>query len=146
MAISLTEMDWKQRSEWGQAATNTLWCLVGCAAGDLGTILFFQLTQIPFPVIGILLLAMLNGILASITLETLILLRRMPLASAFRTAIGMSLISMITMEVAMNAIDYWLVGGARLTWWVLPFVLLAGFLAPLPYNYWRLVALGRSCH
>ncbi len=146
MAISLTEMDWKQRSEWGQAATNTLWCLVGCAAGDLGTILFFQLTQIPFPVVGILLLAMLNGILASITLETLILLRRMPLASAFRTAIGMSLISMITMEVAMNAIDYWLVGGARLTWWVLPFVLLAGFLAPLPYNYWRLVALGRSCH
>ena len=146
MAISLTEMDWKQRSEWGQAATNTLWCLVGCAAGDLGTILFFQLTQIPFPVIGILLLAMLNGILASITLETLILLRRMPLASAFRTAIGMSLISMITMEVAMNAIDYWLVGGARLTWWVLPFVLLAGFLAPLPYNYWRLVALGRACH
>ena len=146
MAISLTEMDWKQRSEWGQAATNTLWCLVGCAAGDLGTILFFQLTQIPFPVVGILLLAMLNGILASITLETLILLRRMPLASAFRTAIGMSLISMITMEVAMNAIDYWLVGGARLTWWVLPFVLLAGFLAPLPYNYWRLVALGRACH
>ena len=146
MAISLTEMDWKQRSEWGQAATNTLWCLVGCAAGDLGTILFFQLTQIPFPVVGILLLAMLNGILASISLETVILLRRMPLASAFRTAIGMSLISMITMEVAMNAIDYWLVGGARLTWWVLPFVLLAGFLAPLPYNYWRLVALGRSCH
>ena len=146
MAISLTEMDWKQRSEWGQASTNTLWCLVGCAAGDLGTILFFQLTQIPFPVVGILLLAMLNGILASITLETLILLRRMPLASAFRTAIGMSLISMITMEVAMNAIDYWLVGGARLTWWVLPFVLLAGFLAPLPYNYWRLVALGRACH
>ena len=32
-----------------------------------------------------------------------------------------------------------------LTWWVVP-LMLAGFVTPLPYNYWRLKALGKACH
>ena len=59
-------------------------------------------------------------------------------SKAFKTAIGMSFISMISMEVAMNLTDYFLTGGAILTWWVVPIMLLAGFLTPWPYNYWRL--------
>jgi len=50
-------------------------------------------------------LAIINGLLTSIALETLILSRQMGLFMAFKTAIGMSLISMIGMELAMN--DYW---------------------------------------
>jgi hypothetical protein len=70
----------------------------------------------------------------------------MELRLAFKTAIGMSMISMIAMEVAMNVVDVALTGGAKLTFWVIPIMLLAGFLAPLPYNYWRLKALGKACH
>ena len=91
-------------------------------------------------------LAICNGLITSILLETLILLRQMPLRLAFKTAIGMSLISMIGMELAMNLVDLAVTGGAVLTLKVIPLMLLAGFLAPLPYNYWRLKALGKDCH
>ena len=91
-------------------------------------------------------LAIINGLLTSIILETFILARQMALNLAFKTAIGMSLISMIAMEAAMNITDVVLTGGAILTWWVIPFMLFAGFVTPLPYNYWRLKAIGKACH
>ncbi len=138
-------IDWTCKPTWGRAAYNTMWCLVGCAIGDLGTILYFQLTGIPWPTMAIMALAMFNGIMTSIALETFILSRQMQLKLAFRTAIGMSLISMIAMEAAMNITDVLLTGGAKLTWWVVPIMLLAGYLTPLPYNYWRLKALGKGC-
>ena len=87
-----------------------------------------------------------NGLLTSIALESFILSRQMSLKLAFNTAIGMSIISMVSMEAAMNIVDVLLTGGAMLTCWVVPIMLLAGFLTPLPYNYWRLKALGKSCH
>jgi hypothetical protein len=91
-------------------------------------------------------LAVVNGLLTSIVLETVILSRQMALASAFRTVCGMSLISMISMEVAINIVDVLVTGGAVIIWWVVPLMLLAGFLTPLPYNYWRLKALNKACH
>ena len=91
-------------------------------------------------------LAVINGIITSIILETIILSKQMLFKLAFKTAVGMSLVSMISMEVAMNITDYMLTGGAILTWWVIPFMLFAGFITPLPYNYWRLKALGKACH
>lgn len=139
-------INWRCRHTWARARANTAWCLLGCAIGDLGTILFFQVTGIPWPVLAIMTLAIINGLLTSIALETVILSRQMPLRLALRTAAGMSLISMIAMEAAMNITDVALTGGAILTWWVVPLMLLAGFLAPLPYNYWRLKALGKACH
>lgn len=142
----LLELDWRDKATWRVASYNTLWCLIGCAIGDLGTILFFQLTGIPWPVVAIMALAMVNGVLTSIALETVILSRQMALKAAFNTAIGMSLISMLSMEFSMNLVDYLMTGGAKLTWWVLPFMLFAGFITPLPYNYWRLKALGKACH
>ena len=79
-------------------------------------------------------------------LETIILARQMAFKIALKTAFGMSLISMISMEVAMNLTDFMLTGGALLTWWAVPLMLVAGFITPLPYNYWRLKALGKACH
>ncbi|MBT4568573.1 MAG: DUF4396 domain-containing protein [Marinovum sp.] len=139
-------INWRCRHTWRQSSKNTLWCLLGCSIGDLGTIAFFQYTGIPWSTLAIMSLAILNGLLTSIALETVILSRQMALKAAFQTAIGMSLISMISMEAAMNLVDVWLTGGAKLTWWVVPMMLLAGFITPLPYNYWRLKALGKACH
>ncbi len=102
--------------------------------------------EIDWPVSLIMTLAVINGIITSIILETIILSKQMLFKLAFRTAVGMSLVSMISMEVAMNITDYMLTGGAILTWWVIPFMLFAGFITPLPYNYWRLKALGKACH
>ena len=129
-----------------RATYNTVWCLIGCSIGDFGTIFFFQMTGIPWPTILIMTLAVVNGIVTSIALETVILSRQMQFTSALKTACGMSLISMISMEAAMNAVDVLLTGGAKLTTWVIPVMLLAGFLTPLPYNYWRLKVHGKSCH
>lgn len=143
---AVTGISWACRHTWQRASINTLWCLLGCSIGDMGTILFFQLTGIPWPVLAIMTLAIINGLLTSIMLETVILSRQMELKAAFKTAIGMSLISMISMEAAMNVVDVFLTGGAKLTWWVIPFMLFAGFITPLPYNYWRLKALGKACH
>ena len=146
MSTMTLDISWKVKSTWSQASKNTLWCLLGCSIGDFGTIYFFQVTKIAFPMLGIMLLAIINGLITSIMLETFILSRQMALNLAFKTAIGMSLISMISMEVAMNVTDVLLTGGAMLVWWALPIMLIVGFLTPLPYNYWRLQALNKACH
>ena len=141
------KFDWSCKATWKISAKNTFWCLLGCAIGDFGTILFFQLTKIPFPVLAIMVLAIINGIITSIILETIILLRQnFSLKLAFKTAVGMSLISMVSMEIAMNATDYFLTGGAILTWWVVPIMLAVGFVTPWPYNYWRLKKFNEACH
>ena len=146
MSTMTLNISWSVISTWKQASKNTLWCLIGCSIGDFGTIYFFQVTKIAFPMLGIMLLAIINGLITSIMLETFILSRQMALNLAFKTAIGMSLISMISMEVAMNVTDILLTGGAMLVWWVIPIMLIVGFLTPLPYNYWRLQALNKACH
>jgi len=120
---------------------------MGCAIGDFGTILFFQLTKIPFPVLWIMVLAIINGLITSIALETIILIKqKFKFLSALKTALGMSFISMISMEITMNLTDYILTGGAVLTWWVIPIMLIVGFLTPWPYNYWRLKKFNIACH
>ena len=144
--LSPSKFTWTCKHTWQQAMRNTGWCLVGCAVGDLGTIYYFQVTGISWPVWAIMSLAIVNGLITSIALETFILTRQMAFRAAFRTAIGMSMISMISMEAAMNLVDVALTGGAVLTWWVVPLMLTAGYITPLPYNYWRLKAHGKACH
>ena len=147
MATAVANFHWKCKHTWRRSANNTKWCLIGCAIGDFGTIAFFQVTGIPWPVLAIMILAIINGLLTSIALETIILVRQnFTLSQAFKTAIGMSFISMISMEAAMNITDYLLTGGAMLTWWVIPIMLLVGFLTPWPYNYWRLKKFNIACH
>ena len=139
--------NWSCKHTWKRSAKNTAWCVFGCAIGDFGTILYFQLTEIPFPVLGIMILAIINGLITSIILETIILMiQKINFVNAIKTALGMSLISMISMEVMMNFTDYVLTGGAILTWWVIPIMLIVGFLTPWPYNYWRLKKYGINCH
>ena len=147
MSSETINFNWSCKHTWKRSAKNTAWCLLGCAIGDLGTILFFQLTKIPFPMLGIMTLAIINGLITSIILETIILLRQnLNFSKAFKTALGMSFISMISMEIAMNVTDVILTGGAILNWWVVPIMLLVGFLTPWPYNYWRLKKYNIACH
>ena len=145
--MSTSTFHWSCKHTWKRSAKNTMWCVIGCSIGDFGTILFFQLTQIPFPILAIMILAIINGLITSIILETIILVKQgFSFNGALKTASGMSLISMLSMEIMMNLTDYLLTGGAILNWWIIPIMLIVGFLTPWPYNYWRLKKFGINCH
>ena len=137
---------WKCKHTWRRSAKNTLWCLLGCSIGDFGTILYFQLNAINWPTLSIMILAIINGLITSIILETIILSRQMTIKIAFQTALTMSFISMLAMEIAMNSVDWLILGEAKLVWWIVPIMLLAGFLTPWPYNYYRLKKYNIACH
>ena len=143
---STQDFNWKCLNTWKQSANNTLWCLIGCSIGDFGTILYFQITNIEWNTLAIMILAIINGILTSILLETIILLRQMTFIQALRTAMGMSLISMISMEIVMNALDVIIKGEAYIDIYIVPLILLAGFITAWPYNYWRLKKFNLACH
>ena len=147
MNTATAAFNWNCKHTWRRSAKNTGWCVLGCSIGDFGTILFFQLTAIPFSVLAIMILAIINGLITSIVLETFILMRQQfSFTNALKTACGMSFISMLAMEIAMNTTDYILTGGAVLTWWVMPIMLTVGFLTPWPYNYYRLKKFNQACH
>lgn len=146
LKIMSSSIFWKCKHTWKRARINTIWCLIGCSIGDFGTILYFQNIDHTWPTSNIMILAIVNGLITSIILETIILIKQMSFQKALKTALGMSFISMISMELAMNLTDILLTGGAIITWWVVPIMLIAGFITPLPYNYWRLKKYNVSCH
>lgn len=94
------------------------------------------------------------GITTSLTLETVLLnlgADKLPLRAAVQTAAGMSMVSMLAMEIAENLVDYHLTGGVVALddpkFWMAAVVSMgAGFLTPLPWNYWRLRKFGKACH
>ncbi|MCS6934281.1 MAG: DUF4396 domain-containing protein [Chitinophagales bacterium] len=144
---------WSDREKWKRAIFNTLNCLIGCSIGDFGALLYLQWKH---PHIGMglqMLIAILAGLCTSILLETVILRVREKFdwKSAFGTAMSMSFISMITMEIAMNLTDFMITGGKAAfntpAYWLafLP-AALAGFITPLPYNYYKLKKYNRACH
>jgi len=141
----INSIDWKCRSTWAKSSYNTLWCLIGCSIGDFGTILYFQNIDHSLSIYLVMLIAIINGIVTSIILETLILLKQMNFSNAINTAFKMSIISMVVMEVCMNAVDLVFAGGV-INLWIIPSMLIAGFLSPLPYNYYRLKKYNESCH
>ncbi|KAI6779247.1 uncharacterized protein J7T54_007774 [Emericellopsis cladophorae] len=102
----------------------------------------------------IMALSMASGITTSLLLETTLLRYgrdKLAWKVAAQTAAGMSMISMLTMEVAENMVDYHLMGGAvqfdSPSFWAAALVsTIAGFLAPLPYNYYKLRRFGKACH
>ena len=146
MSAEIISFNWKCKHTWRRSAKNTLWCLLGCSIGDFGTILYFQLNAINWPTLSIMILAIINGLITSIILETIILSRQMTIKIAFQTALTMSFISMLAMEIAMNSVDWLILGEAKLVWWIVPIMLLAGFLTPWPYNYYRLKKYNIACH
>ena len=142
----IRDISWACKSTWKRSSYNTMWCLIGCSIGDFGTILFFQVSSFDIATVIIMSLAIINGLITSILLETFILTRQMQFIEAFKTAIGMSLISMLMMEISMNSLDWIVMGGAKLNLFIIPFMLFVGFITPLPYNYWRLKKYGKDCH
>ena len=136
---------WLDKKKWHSSSFNTFVCLVGCSIGDFGAILYFQyFTQINSIMI-IMPIAIISGIATSIFLETILLLKTMVFKEAFKTATGMSLISMISMELAMNFTDIFLEGALVLSLSSIIPVLIVGFIVPWPYNYWRLVKYNKGC-
>ncbi len=139
------DISWTCKHTWQKASYNTMWCLIGCSIGDFGTIYYFQIIDHSLSIYVVMLLAIINGLITSIMLETIILMRTFIFTEAISIAIKMSFISMVSMEIAMNVTDLIFAGGV-LTITIIPFMLLAGFITPLPYNYYRLKKYNESCH
>ena len=93
-------LNWNCSHTWKKARINTLWCLLGCSIGDFGTILYFQNIQHDWSTLEIMILAIINGLITSVFLETIILIKQMDIKSALKTALGMSFISMLGMEIS----------------------------------------------
>jgi hypothetical protein len=148
------DFHWGDGATWRQAANNTKWCLIGCSIGEFATLGYYQYAGWPLEVaVGttlfwfLVVLPLINGLATSVALETVLLMRgQMDFANALSTAFGMSFISMLGMEIAMEATDWLLTDSMGLTWWVIPPMLVVGFLTPWPYNYWRLKKFGAACH
>ena len=115
----INSIDWKCRSTWAKSSYNTLWCLIGCSIGDFGTIIYFQNIDHSLSIYYVMLLAIINGIITSIVLETLVLMKQMNFSNAINTALKMSLISMIVMEVVMNTVDVIFASG-EINIWIIP--------------------------
>jgi hypothetical protein len=141
----MNNIEWNCIKTWRESAYNTLWCLIGCSIGDFGTIFYFQNVDHSLSIYVVMLIAIFNGLVTSVLLETFILLKSMTFNDALKTALGMSFISMLAMEISMNLTDLILAEGI-ITWWVIPVMLIAGFVTPWPYNYWRLKKYGMACH
>ncbi len=148
-------LDWSDISVWKQSANNTKWCLIGCSIGEFGTLAYYSHSGITE---GLALysrgwyfyaiLPLINGLATSVMLETAILMRgQMDFWNSLSTALGMSFISMLMMEIAMEVTDLLFTKGELgLSPIAIPFMLLVGFLTPWPYNYWRLKKYGVACH
>ena len=148
-------MNWGNKANWRRSAGNTTWCLIGCSIGEFGTLAAYSILDLGSSVpIGstwywlLLILPLVNGLITSIILETLILIRgQMGFSDALKTALGMSFISMLMMEVAMELTDLWFTKGELgMNPIAIPFMLIVGFLTPWPFNYWRLEKTGKCCH
>jgi len=144
---------WGDVNVWRRAGFNTLNCLIGCSIGDFGTILYVQAFHPSITMTAQMVMATVAGLITSVALETFLLKARegFGLGQAFRTALSMSFLSMIAMEVAMNATDFMITGGKAAFnqpsyWFALVAALVAGFLVPLPYNYFKLKKYNKACH
>ncbi|KFY93869.1 hypothetical protein V498_04198 [Pseudogymnoascus sp. VKM F-4517 (FW-2822)] len=129
---------WTSTSTWKRATINTLRRLLGCTVGDFSAMWYLQAfhpalgmglgctagdfsamwyLQAFHPALGmgtIMAISMNSGITTSILLEqTLLRFGRdsLPWVATGQTAAGLSIISMVTMELAENAVDYNLTGG-----------------------------------
>ncbi len=144
---------WLDAPKWKRASFNTLNCLIGCSIGDFGFIIYAQSVGLAWSMFAVMGVAILCGLTTSVLLETILLKLREAFSwrMAFQTALSMSFLSMLAMEISENATDYLLTGGAVMPhepfyWVALGIALIAGFLVPLPYNYWKLKKFNKACH
>ena len=144
---------WADRIVWRVASRNTLNCLIGCMIGDIGMIIYMQAYHPQAPMMLTMGLAMAAGLMTSILFESSLLRWQEGFRwnAAFKMAFSMSFLSMLGMELAANATDFMLTGGRvpfsdPFYWTALAVSVGAGFLAPLPYNYWKFKQHGKACH
>jgi copper chaperone CopZ len=144
---------WLDAPKWKRASFNTLNCLIGCSIGDFGFIIYAQSVGLQWSMWAIMGVAIVCGLTTSVMLETVILKVREGFSwkLAVQTAFSMSFLSMLAMEIAENATDYSLTGGTVMPhepfyWLALALALIAGFIVPLPYNYWKLKKFNKACH
>ena len=143
---------WADAPSWRRAARNTTRCLVGCSVGDLSCLWLLASAAPELGAAPAMAASMACGVATSMALETWVLKVWEGFASwttAFSTAANMSLISMLSMEGAENAVSWYATGGdicSEHFFAFLPASLAAGFLTPLPYNYFMLRKHGRACH
>lgn len=168
---------WTSKQTWRRSGINTFRCLVGCTLGDFSAMWYLQAFHPEMGMESVMAISskfhnpegssstddtgrpadseiVASGLSTSLLLETVLLKLgrdRLPWLAAAKTAAGMSMISMITMEAAENAVDYHLTGGnIQLddpAFWMAALVsMAAGYLTPLPYNYHRLRKYGKACH
>jgi hypothetical protein len=152
-AVAAKESFWADQNKWKRASFNTLNCLIGCSIGDFGMIIYLQAFYPQTSMALQMALAVIAGLCTSILLESVILKARENFnwRLAFTTAFSMSFISMVTMEVAMNISDFMVTGGKAafdnpIYWFAFAIAMVAGFLAPLPYNYYKLKKFNQACH
>lgn len=147
--------NWGDKAVWRQSASNTKWCLIGCSIGEFGTLAAYSYYNVGDKIgfdhvyyYPMLILPLINGLITSVLLETGILMKsQMDFSNAFKTAMGMSFIGMLMMEIAMEITDLLFTGGKLgMNYYAIPLMLLVGFLTPWPYNYWRLKKYGKACH
>lgn len=144
---------WLDRVAWIKASVNTLNCLIGCSIGDFAVLLYIQGKHPHTPMLLTMCLAMGAGLATSILFESALLRFKegFQWRNALTMAFSMSFLSMLGMEFAANLTDYLLTGGKvpmnhSFYWIALAISLIVGFLAPLPYNYWKFKKHGQSCH
>lgn len=148
------KFSWKDRAVWKRAGFNTLNCLIGCSIGDFLAIIYLQAFY-PHIAMGLqMLFSTIAGLITSVLLETAVLHYRekMSWKPALTMAMSMSFISMVAMELAMNSMDFMITGGGKMPmnsagyWLAFAPAALAGFLFPLPYNYYKLKKHNKACH
>ena len=145
---------WGDPRAWRRASYNTLTCLIGCSIGNFGMLIYMRTFHADVSMLLTMALAMVAGLATSVVFEAVLLRlgEGFGVREALRTAFTMSFISMLGMELAENGTDWVLTGGGSVPtsdpwfYWALGISLVAGFLAPLPYNYYKLRRHGRPCH
>ena len=149
----INNFSWSDRKAWSKASKNTLNCLIGCSIGDFSTIIWFQIYSPETPILVVMPIAMAMGLLTSVLFEAAILKIREGFTwiAGIKMAFSMSFLSMLGMEFAENATDYFLTKGKvspsePFFWFALAIALVAGFFVPLPYNYYKFKKHGKSCH
>ena len=73
MSIKLIIINWNCKHTWKKASINTLWCILGYSIGDFGTIFYFQNIEHSWPIWGVMTLAIINGLITSIALESIVI-------------------------------------------------------------------------
>ncbi len=130
-------------------------CLVGCSIGDFGMVIYLQAFHPGTAMLVQMALAIVAGLITSVLFETVLMHLRdaMTWSRALQMALSMSFLSIVAMEVVMNATDFMLTGGRMqlsdpLYWLAFLPSALAGFVVPLPLSYYLLkrYAIGHAHH